>query len=796
MLNRRTLLQGSLLAAAGAVFDRLAIAVPPASQAAPSSIDRKAVVTRHNVRRTASKTDSPLQVGNGNFAFGADITGLQTFIPFNTMSQWAWHSDPFPAGHKPSDMVNKLWPGRTRSVPYDSGDRGHAVVTDWLFFNPFRMNLGRIGLMLRKADGTTAVETDLTDTHQELDLWTGTLRSQFTLDGQPVTVTTAGHPELDAVAVRIESAAVAQGNVSAYVDFVAPDHRDFAAYVGTRDLAGRIPTTVTASADHRTDLSRKVDDDAYHTAIQWRAGTTLNLPEKPKARKVTIVQARYGAGANWLDVTRAVADLYAHEQPITASNKTFGSDPAAGKVKRLEVIYLDDGQPQNEKVDEGDTWLPGIVGGRNCFRLTSDGNTIEFTVAFSPKPLPAAVPTADETFAAAEKHWPAFWQSGAAIDLSGSADPRWSELERRVVLSQYLMAINEAGELPPQESGLVNNGWSGKFHMEMYWWHATHYALWNRWPLLDRSSGIYDKMLGDAKTRAKRQGFKGARWTKMTGPDFHNAPNYINALLVWQQPHPMFFAELEYRARPNRATLDKWKTVLFEAADFMASFAELNPKTGKYDLGPSVMVLCENNDPAGTVNPAFELSYWRFGLRIAQAWRERLGLPREATWDHVLKDLAPLPIDVGVYVTYDGIPAMWTKNNDGHPATIGAFGWLPGDAVDSAVMRATLDRTLAKWKTNGMWGWDFPMLAMCAARLGEPALAIDQLLTSSGQFQFDDAGFASGGPFPYFPSNGGLLYAVAMMAAGWDGSPADRNAPGFPSDGSWVVKIEGMSLAI
>ena len=41
-----------------------------------------------------------------------------------------------------------------------------------------------------------------------------------------------------------------------------------------------------------------------------------------------------------------------------------------------------------------------------------------------------------------------------------------------------LMAVNEAGSLPPQESGLVNNGWNGKFHMEMYWWHAAHYALW------------------------------------------------------------------------------------------------------------------------------------------------------------------------------------------------------------------------------------------------------------------------------------------------------------------------------
>jgi hypothetical protein len=40
----------------------------------------------------------------------------------------------------------------------------------------------------------------------------------------------------------------------------------------------------------------------------------------------------------------------------------------------------------------------------------------------------------------------------------------------------------------------------------------------------------------------------------------------------------------------------------------------------------------------------------------------------------------------------------------------------------------------------------------------------------------------------YFPSNGGLLLAIGMMAGGWDGSSGD--APGFPKQG-WVVRAEG-----
>ena len=67
-------------------------------------IDRKTVVRRHTVYATQSVPNSPAQVGNGKFAFGMDMTGLQTFIPFNTLSDWSWHSFPLPAGMKPEDF--------------------------------------------------------------------------------------------------------------------------------------------------------------------------------------------------------------------------------------------------------------------------------------------------------------------------------------------------------------------------------------------------------------------------------------------------------------------------------------------------------------------------------------------------------------------------------------------------------------------------------------------------------------------------------------------------------------------
>jgi hypothetical protein len=65
------------------------------------------------------------------------------------------------------------------------------------------------------------------------------------------------------------------------------------------------------------------------------------------------------------------------------------------------------------------------------------------------------------------------------------------------------------------------------------------------------------------------------------------------------------------------------------------------------------------------------------------------------------------------------------------------------------------------------------------------------LLHQTNLNDYSPNGFCAGW---YMPGNGGLLWAVAMMAAGWDGAP-DRPVPGFPDDGSWVVKWECLKKA-
>lgn len=717
-LTRRQAIQGlglSLIVSDAASVSGDPVGSKPAGPAPAAPIDRQALVRRHNVIIDTSDLNNPIQVGNGEFAFGADITGLQSFAPFNTMSQWGWHRFPSPEGQKPDEFKGAEWDTHGRDVRYPSPSAAQPALGQWLYDNPQRLNLGRIGLHLKKSDGTSAALEDIKDAHQELDLWSGILSSRFTFESEQVMVETCCHPTLDMVAVRVRSKLAGTGRLAIAVEFPGADAAEFANYVGDWSHPELHETRIHVRDDHRVDCTRKVDSTNYHVSMAWsgKAKTTVPTAANPHRLKLT------------------------------------GSEP----------------------------------------------DRLEFVCAFASNPLPDVLPSAAQTLSASRVSWKRFWTTGGAIDLSESTDPRWKELERRIVLSQYLMAVNEAGSLPPQESGLVNNGWHGKFHMEMYWWHGAHYALWNRWPLLRRSLGVYNTFHASAKTRAAGQGFKGARWPKMTSADGWESTHPCNALLVWQQPHPIYFAELDFRAHPTRATLERWRDIVFDTADFLASFAFYDASTRRYVLGPPMYIVSENTEPRVTSNPTFELSQWRFGLRTANLWRKRIGLPPNAEWDKVRTGLAALPEQEGLYVTHEGIAEMWTKMNFEHPALTGVLGVLPGDGVNVDTMRRTFHKVMQVWNFDRTWGWDFPMLAMCAAKLGDVKTAVDLLLHPSGGFQFDSRGLATGGPFPYFPANGGLLYATALMAAGWDGAP-DRHAPGFPKDGSWTVRHEGLSKAI
>lgn len=763
-------------------------------------IDRHALVTRLNVVLTQFNGDRPLQVGNGEFAFGMDITGLQSFAPFNTMSQWGWHSSPLPAGKKVEDYQMQPVKMHGRDVLMPMPDPKEPELSHWLTGNPHRINLGRVGLALLKSDGTPATQSDLQNTRQELDLWSGIVTSHFSLEGVPVTVTTACHPTRDAVAARVESPLVNAGRLAVFIDFPSDDPNQFNNFVGNWDRPKPEETKVVAKKQSvefsRTLAGEKADP--YFVEMNWKGKVLLLREDTPPALfPLTIQKAEYGAADKWFDVTEKVSRAVKGNQLSLLVNNAQFDDPIEKQVKSLKVSYTLGDTPYTAQVGENQELriqndpIPDRYTLQPTNRKPQD-SSFSFVCSFAPSSTPRTRIDAEAVFASSRDSWRRYWNTGGAIDLSESKDPRWKELERRIVLSQYLMKANESGSLPPQESGLVNNGWFGRFHFEMIWWHAAQWALWNRWKELDGSISVYKKLFPQAKELAKVQGYKGARWPKATGPDGREWPFFNHAVMIWQQPHPIFFAEMDYRAHPTKVTLEKWRPIVEATADFLASYAFFDEKKGTYVLGPPLNLVSENTDWTITQDPTFELSFWRTGLRLAQGWRQRLGQPRNPEWEKVLKGLTPLPVQDGVYVTYDGIPDMWTKWTYEHPGLVGALGMLPGDGVDKETMRRTLDRVCKEWQFDRVWGWDFPMLAMCAAKLNEPERAVDMLLHPSPNFQFDERGLATGGPFPYFPSNGALLYAVAQMAAGWDGAPS-RHAPGFPDNGQWTVRFENLN---
>jgi hypothetical protein len=447
----------------------------------------------------------------------------------------------------------------------------------------------------------------------------------------------------------------------------------------------------------------------------------------------------------------------------------------------------------------------------------SASDAIELAIRFTPdvipvldalpEPPPKRLQSFDTARAACVAFWEKYWTTGGAIDFSGSTDSRAGELERRIVLSQYLIAIQSRGSLPPAETGHTCNSWYGKFHLEMHYWHTAHFALWGRVGELKKSLAYYKKILPVARKIAASQGYAGARWPKMCDPTGSNTPSSVAVLLLWQQPHPIMLAELCYRAYPRKDFLREYRDIIVESAEFMCSFAHFEPQTdgagcGRYVLGAPYIPAQERHDPRAVLNAAYEVEYFRWGLRQANIWLERLGEPPRADFAEVAEKLAVPTIKDGLYLAHENCPGTFTTLPfyTDHPSMLAMYGILNSEKIDRAVMSATLDKVLEVWDKTTFYGWDFPMMAMTACRLGRREDAVRLLLLDSPKNTYLPNGhnrMEGDAALPlYLPGNAGLLLAVAMMSAGYDdtGSIADTAAPGFPE--GWTVRTEGLKKYI
>jgi hypothetical protein len=684
--------------------------VHSASTIAP--IDRHALVTRHNVVVHQIDPNGAMAVGNGDFAFNFDVTGLQSFpeyyaktMPIGILSDWGWHSFPNPDGYTLDNFKMTAIKKYDRQFIFPSASTSHPTPdAAYLRANPNRFGLGRIGLEMTHTDGSPVLITDLKDLTQTLDLWTGILTSSFTVDGVSVRVTTSAHPTRDEVATRVESPLISAGRLKIRVAFpyasdsFGPDYQDWThPELHTTTLTSRSATGAT--------FLRKVDSTQYSVYSRWSSGASL-------------------------------------EQ--TAPHQ---------------------------------------------FLLSSHSSQLELSAWFSDAIFRTA-PTPDTAAAvesASRAHWQQYWTTGGVIDLSGNSDPRAAELERRIVLSQYLMAVHDSGPLPPQETGLGVNSWYGKFHMEMYWWHAAHWALWGHPEILERSLDSLNRMMPPGRRMAALEGAKGVKWSKMTDPSGIESPSGVGPVLVWQQPHPIYLAELVYRARKNRATLARYKNIVFATADYMATFVDYDPARKQYVLGPGLNSADEKHtDLEHNLNPTMELSYWKWALETAQQWRIRLGLAPDPRWQAVIDHIAAPTVRNGIYPAME-LPVETTPSG----MTTFMYGVLPGRGIDKEAMRNTLHRVAHTDAPQNAVTWGTAMMAMTAARLNEPDLAIQLLAGKYDQNPFRVSGYTVRRPDQtpmYMPANGGWLSAVAMMAAGWDGNTT--HAPGFPT--SWKVRYEDL----
>ncbi|MDO5565684.1 MAG: hypothetical protein Q4G59_03430 [Planctomycetia bacterium] len=505
-------------------------------KAGETPIDRKAVVSRHDIRTDSLELQLPL--GNGEFCLTIDGTGLQTFCG-NTLTHWGWHTSPLPDGFRAEDVppTGTYQTGRNTG-PDNALPKGFDPVRNWMRRNAHMANLGRIRLVRR--DGIDIKPGEISQLNRRLNLWEGIHTSQYKVDGKQVkTSTVVGFD--NRYVVKIVSPLLADDQVRVVLDFPYPDGE-------AKDWCGNF----TVSSKHKS-----------------------TMVEEPSGIRVT-----------------RRADAFEYGVIVRTQNAKL----ARFSDKSHKLVFLSDG---SDTIEIEVAFEKSISD-----KSQNDKDNANKVCSFAT--------IADQT----RKAWKQFWTTGGAIDLSGSTDQRWKELERRIVLSQYQMRCNSVGSWPSSESGLLTvDPWHGRFHMEMVWWHLAHYFLWGRETCADEALTCYERFKPMAVKLAKQLDYAGYKWGKSMEPGGRTSPWSGNQVLLWKQPHPIFFAELEYRVRPTKATLDKWADIIEGTAIHMADYVTKD-KSGVYHLDP-VMPPSETGVTTDTV---FDLAYWRYGLNRANRW--------------------------------------------------------------------------------------------------------------------------------------------------------------------------------
>lgn len=253
-----------------------------------------------------------------------------------------------------------------------------------------------LGRIGLKYQGATLSSYLISEPQQELDLWNGVIASSFLVDGVVVKVTTQGDFESDSVAFQIESSLLSSGDLEVELDFPYPPIHT------TKYKYEVFAGSYDFPLNHSTALVSSQEDGTAHIQHDMQETSYFVNLRWPTDRPLDLSR-------NEMQNSSAItAHRYTLSQPITSNS--------------------------------------------------SGSSTLSFTASFAPDRRTPDLPTTIQQRNPVA--WNDYWSEGGFVDLTGSTNPNATELQRRLVLSQYHVRVNSAADgQSPQESGLMNNGW-------------------------------------------------------------------------------------------------------------------------------------------------------------------------------------------------------------------------------------------------------------------------------------------------------------------------------------------------
>ena len=599
---------------------------------------KKAFIQNFDVFHERMDIENPLTIGNGNFAFTSDVTGLQTFyeqynsIPLGTMTNFIWAKQkgtgkyPFQEYYKASTHKPVYYMTDVQALTYDN------YRDDWFKFDLFKL------VFLYK--GKKLKYDHISNVKQQLSIYDGMIYTSFTYENALVNVITKIPQSHNVLHIKIKTT--------------------------LKDLQIKLFFLIPSSSLKGYALK----EDKY--ALN---GNTIR-------RKCEVVDYTlyYNTNMKHKDLCfDCLADAYLS-------------------------ISLD-----------------------NDF---SDDNLLHtyFTTA-------KEIDTMDE------------------------------ELNRRMVLSLYLMKVNTLGIYPPAETGLTCNSWYGKFHLEMHLWHHLGIIRFGLYDYVIPSIRWYLSLLETSRQRALEQGYSCIRFPKMTDPRGRDTPSNIGCLLIWQMPHLFVMLEEIMKQSPKAICLKDYFPLLIGLIDFMSSFYYW--KDGSYHLD-TPMIPANENVEYFCDTPIFEECYTIHAFTIFLRWVKEYQIPYDMTrLQDIIEHCAPLEVHDGCYEAFFGCRDTYTKYKYDHPMMIGMYSYFKSSLVKPQLIKNTLNKILSCWSLEDTWGWDFPMLAMTAYRLGDKSLAISILKMKALKNEYLKNGHNPQYPkkdLPiYLPGNGALLLAISHI---------------------------------